>query len=101
MHSYMSISIKEIKIEDDLVTPMDNSRISSSEIKKIKEDAKGVKESLKSQPKVYAFIPLAKGETEGAVQPFNIGKYRFTVLKGKKVKVPKQVGELISKRFGN
>lgn len=95
----MPKSIKDIKIEDEKKVA-DKVPISNSGIKKqLDKNRNEMKEILENQPKVSILIPLEKGEQRGAVQPFTINGYRFTVPKGQMTQVPEQVAEMISERF--
>lgn len=67
--------------------------------KSLATKAEQMKASLDSQPKVSIMIPFEKGEKKGAVQPFCMNGYKFTVPKGTMVQVPEQVAEMISERF--
>lgn len=67
--------------------------------KRLLSKAEQMKENLEAQPKVSVLIPLEKGEKKGAVQPFNLNGYRFTVPKGVMTMVPQQVAEMIRDRF--
>ena len=66
---------------------------------RVKTKAEQMKVHLESQPKVSILIPLEKREKKGAVQPFTINGYRFTVPKGTMTQVPEQVAQMISERF--
>jgi len=66
---------------------------------RVKTKAEQMKAQLEAQPKVSILIPLEKGEKKGAVQPFTLNGYRFTVPKGMMTQVPEQVAQMISERF--
>ena len=66
---------------------------------RVQTKAEQMKAQLEAQPKVTILIPLEKGEKKGAVQPFCLNGYRFTVPKGQMTQVPEQVATIISERF--
>ena len=68
-------------------------------VKTLRSKADHMKDHLDRQPKVAVLIPFEKGEKKGAVQPFCINGYKFTVQKGVMTQVPEQVAEMIAERF--
>ncbi len=54
-----------------------------------------IKAFLDSQPKVQVFVPRDFGEKAGAILPVTINGYRYSILKGVMVNVPKGVYEVI------
>jgi hypothetical protein len=74
--------------------------ITNAEIKqRVQSKAEQMKAQLDAQPKVMILIPLEKGEKKGAVQPFCINGYRFSVPKGAMTSVPEQVAAMIAERY--
>ena len=98
----MPKKLKDVKNENEIVekpkSSVNTPSISSIQ-RRVKTRAEQTKVYLNSQPKVSILIPLEKGEKRGAIQPFCINGYRFTVPKGKMTQVPEQVAQMISERF--
>ena len=98
----MPKKLKDVDNENEVVVnekPKVGTPSISNIQQKIKTKAEQMKAYLDSQPRVSILIPLEKGEKRGAIQPFCINGYRFTVPKGKMTQVPEQVAQMISERF--
>lgn len=66
---------------------------------RIATKAEQMKAHLEKQPQISILVPLERGEKKGAVQPFCLNGYRFTVPKGVMTMVPEQVAKMIAERF--
>jgi len=97
----MPKKIKEANNENEskVVKPVPTSVQTSTPKQDVQMKADQMKANLDKQNKVTILIPLEKGEKKGAVQPFCINGYRFTVPKGTMTQVPEQVAQMISERF--
>ena len=102
---------KEAIEEKDLETPVTPSEPiipqakesdvpSSAEVKaRIIGKAAQMKDQLEKQEQVTFMIPLREGESPNAVQPVTINGYRMVFPKGKMIKVPMAVLEILADRY--
>jgi hypothetical protein len=65
----------------------------------VKSKADQMKSQLEAQEQISVLIPLEKGEKKGAKQSFIINGYRVDYPKGKFIKVPEQIAQMISDRY--
>ncbi len=61
--------------------------------KELSENETGFKLSL--EPKVNVFIPRSKQDPKGAVETVSINGYRYEIMKGTSVDVPKSVANIL------
>lgn len=64
------------------------------------DKAKRMKAHLAEQELVNTMIPLNQGEGVGTFMDFSLNGYSFSVPKGRYVKIPKQVSDMVMESLG-
>jgi hypothetical protein len=88
--------------EEEEETEEESPLLSEGSVEEYKNPAVGskaetMKRLLVAQPKVTIMIPLEGREPMGSTQSVTLNGYRLNITKGKYVKVPQQVAEVIMK----
>lgn len=86
--------LDELKTKFTQIKPISETE-KQTVIERHKSKAQRMKENLEKQDKVMVFVPLEGKEKPGTQLPVTLNGYRVNVPKGKYVKVPMQIGQII------